>query len=247
MTQQTREQVAGLVMAVADTEWFAGVEDRVGTPGIARILSYIREGLGWDSAYRRDGDFAWCGAFVAYCWAAAGLHPVLRRECFASTYRLWCYGRHLGEFHPWTRVRLTPGGSSVSLRQWWEELSAARGVDCRRLMQRCAPGKPLEWEPAAGDVALVGADPALDPGKIPEWGQHVALVRRYDPRGVIETVEGNAWGLGPAPEGEVRQYEGVVHCVRPLLTPEDWRRLTYHVRYIIRPGLADCVPGVEYL
>jgi hypothetical protein len=136
----------------------------------------------------------------------------------------------------------------LSLRQWWEELSAARGVDCRRLAQRCAPGKPLEWEPAAGDVALVGADPALDPGKIPEWGQHVALVRSYDAaRGVIETVEGNATGRGPREEGhpEGRRYEGVVRCVRPLPTADNGR--TYHVRYVIRPGLADCVPGVEYL
>lgn len=59
-------------------------------------------GLGWPSAqgggsvvgpYRGNGDFAWCGAFAATCWAAAGLLADVRRAHFASTHRLARWSR----------------------------------------------------------------------------------------------------------------------------------------------------------
>lgn len=56
-----------------------------------RIRAYIGEGLGWKAdaeRYEHDGQFAWCGAFVAYCYAQAGLKPELRLKHLASTYRL---------------------------------------------------------------------------------------------------------------------------------------------------------------
>ena len=37
--------------------------------------------------YERNGDFAWCGAFAAYCWSSLKLD--IRKRTFPSTYRLW--------------------------------------------------------------------------------------------------------------------------------------------------------------
>lgn len=62
------------------------------------IDSIIELGLGWESRqlggtqkgpYRWNGDFAWCGAFAAWCWRAAGLRAYLRDKSLASTKRLW--------------------------------------------------------------------------------------------------------------------------------------------------------------
>ena len=64
-----------------------------------RVFAYIREGLGWakDTPYLNTGKlelggFEWCGAFMAYCYAA--LKPEIRKQHCASTYRLlaWCEG-----------------------------------------------------------------------------------------------------------------------------------------------------------
>lgn len=54
------------------------------------IRTFIGDGLGWPSeaaAYNHDGQFAWCGAFVAWCWRD-GVPLGVRRQYFASTYRL---------------------------------------------------------------------------------------------------------------------------------------------------------------
>lgn len=69
----------------------------------------------------------------------------------------------------------------------------------------------------------------------------VRHVRRED--GVLETFEGNAYGLGP--KGGALRY-GVVKTERPIGAR---RRAKYHVRRIIRPSIFDFLPAdvVEYV
>ena len=56
-----------------------------------RINTYIRsvEGLGWtwEKEYIKNGQFAWCGAFAAFCWTA--VKPSIRKKIFPSCYRLY--------------------------------------------------------------------------------------------------------------------------------------------------------------
>lgn len=57
----------------------------------AEIDRYIRsrEGLGWSwsDEYQRNGQFAWCGAFAAFCWTQVKF-PI-RQKIFPSCYRLY--------------------------------------------------------------------------------------------------------------------------------------------------------------
>jgi hypothetical protein len=80
------------ILAAAVEEWESHVEEPPGQ-GWERIDHYIRsdEGLGWDWAkqYVKDRQFAWCGAFAAYCYGSAGLRLSIRKRVFPSTYRLY--------------------------------------------------------------------------------------------------------------------------------------------------------------
>lgn len=85
----------------ARVEWAFGVSEVPGAHGFERINEYIRspDGLGWGwwqgpakKGYDRNRCFEWCGAFAARCWADEVLLSV-RREHFASTYRLMEWGR----------------------------------------------------------------------------------------------------------------------------------------------------------
>lgn len=55
-----------------------------------RINAYIQgsEGLSWtwEEDYTRNGMFAWCGAFAAFCYSA--LASNIRKQIFPSCYRL---------------------------------------------------------------------------------------------------------------------------------------------------------------
>jgi len=87
--------ISRAVIAEARAQWVLGVSEPPGT-GVESIRRYIYEGLGWPAGrwpYEADGDFAWCGAFVAWCYRAAGLRASVRRRHLASTYRL----------HEWSR------------------------------------------------------------------------------------------------------------------------------------------------
>lgn len=57
-----------------------------------RINTYIRtsEGLswGWEKEYVRNGQYAWCGAFAAYCWGAS-VKKNIRQKIFPSCWRLF--------------------------------------------------------------------------------------------------------------------------------------------------------------
>lgn len=202
-------------------------------------------GIGWNwlAPYTGDQSFQWCGAAVATWLAAAGLPLAYRRFAFSSVERIEAWGRFRSYVSTWTHPKFArlPGGEIVAL----DELHSALG---RRLIQYPRPGTPLSWLPQPGDVVLVGPDPVepMEIGKVRrgEHGRHVALVRSFDVvRGVVETVEGNAGGFGPAGE---KIADGCVHATRPLPRGGETAR-TYHVRTIIRPGLADFVRGVELL
>jgi len=107
----TWAEVGAAVLEVAEREWRRPVvepnRDGQVRAGAGRINEYIRGalGLGWPTAqvgvpsvaYTRNGQFAWCGAFAAYCWGAgAGLRADLRRLACPSTFRLWELARQQG-------------------------------------------------------------------------------------------------------------------------------------------------------
>ena len=68
------------------------------------IDDFIRSpvGLGWEwrQAYRGDGDFKWCGAFVAASWSHGGLVMRVREHNVASTARLKAWGRGARHVRP---------------------------------------------------------------------------------------------------------------------------------------------------
>jgi hypothetical protein len=68
-------------------EWELNVKD----PS-KRINAYIRtsEGIawGWEKEYTKNGQFAWCGAFAAYCWGMS-VKKTIRQKIFPSCYRLY--------------------------------------------------------------------------------------------------------------------------------------------------------------
>lgn len=85
----------------ARVEWAFGVSEMPGPHGFERISEYIRspDGLGWGwwkgpdgKGYDRNRCFEWCGAFAARCWSDETSLSI-RREHFASTYRLAEWGR----------------------------------------------------------------------------------------------------------------------------------------------------------
>jgi hypothetical protein len=101
-------------IAVAHSEW----KSKVFEPGRGydapahdpayerRIDEYIRGpyGLHWPGAkmgpngllrepYRKNGDFAWCGAFVAFCYGCVGLKREIRHSIFPSTERIYSWAR----------------------------------------------------------------------------------------------------------------------------------------------------------
>ena len=173
------------MLAAADAEWVRPVVEPPG-PNVDRIDSFIRggQGLDWPTAkvgvpsvaYTRNGQFAWCLAFMAHCWGAAGLRRALRYHVCSSTYRLWALGT---------------GVPSVV-----KKVGRSEGF----LFQELRHGRDPEWEPGPGDVLIVG--PRRDLAK--PWSCHGTLVREVDwGRGEILTVEGNAKGVQP--DGEVRE------------------------------------------
>jgi hypothetical protein len=92
----THEERVAKILSVAREEWLRDVAEPP-AKGKDRISTYIRDaqGLGWDwsESYKRNGQFAWCGAFAAYCFGAAGIRADIRRRSMASCYRLWRWAR----------------------------------------------------------------------------------------------------------------------------------------------------------
>jgi len=119
---------AQAVLAAADAECRRGVAEP-GTPnmpnGATIIDDYIRGpmGLGWNTCdvktwkpgvpYTRNGQFAWCGAFAARCWAAAGLKLALRQKYLAGTGRLYRWAHADGSARLVAPRDLRPGDIAV--------------------------------------------------------------------------------------------------------------------------------------
>ena len=81
-----RSEQSSVAIDRALAEWSSMVEepDR-------RIDTYIRsmDGIGWnwEKEYTRNGQFAWCGAFAAFCYRAVKFKT--RQKIFPSCYRLY--------------------------------------------------------------------------------------------------------------------------------------------------------------
>jgi len=182
--------------------WHAGVQEPTRKawkdPAFADDRAWIdatirtADGLGWSrcsplvSAFRWDGDFEWCGAFAAYCWARAVTLDV-RRRYYASTYRLDRYGKHRRAF-----AERVP-----AVAEWQRRAYLAIGGDGLEVD---------EFGPRAGDILIVGGAPG-------SYGTHITIVERWDSDAeTFSTVEGNATGRGP--KGD--RYQGVVRRERDL-------------------------------
>lgn len=123
---------AEAVLRMAEAEWRSGVAEP-GTPGMPNgvtiIDRYIRGalGLGWSTCdivnwkpgvpYTRNGQFAWCGAFAAFCYGSAGLKAELRSKHFSGTPRLYKWAKGTprfiaaaGDMHRGDIVVVGPGG-----------------------------------------------------------------------------------------------------------------------------------------
>lgn len=82
-------------LEIALEEWSQNIVEPKGRVKKHRILDYINEGLKWaryGKSYQ-NRKFAWCGAFMAFCWRDMLSEKVRYYDC-ASTYRLqeWAKG-----------------------------------------------------------------------------------------------------------------------------------------------------------
>ena len=88
----------------AEAEW-----QRVVKEPDSRIDDYIRsrDGIGWtwEKPYTRNGQFAWCGAFAAFCWSSVRFS--IRQKIFPSCYRL--YSRWLNTARHIEADQMLPG------------------------------------------------------------------------------------------------------------------------------------------
>lgn len=190
------------------------------------IDSYIRHGVLMGGVqnpksfkYTKDGDYEWCGAFVAHCWEPF-IQADLRQLYFPSTYRLDCYGRYLAGFQ-------TPNAQAVA-KKYQKPSMPEEARKYLRLTYMSSVDEVNDFAPRAGDILLVGTSMG------PAYGAHVTLIEKWDPATkIFHTVEGNGTGLGP--DGKRRQ--GVVKAQRPLGGVAPGK--TYHALRIIRPGLSD--------
>tara|TARA_R100001460_G_C3528764_1_gene173302 strand:- start:98 stop:793 length:696 start_codon:yes stop_codon:yes gene_type:complete len=75
----------------AEKEWELNVTEPNGGGNWQRINSYIKstDGIGWtwEDDYVKNGQFAWCGAFAAYCFGDM-VNLQVRKNTFPSCYRM---------------------------------------------------------------------------------------------------------------------------------------------------------------
>ncbi len=145
------------VLATAVLEWERGVREPPGQ-GWERIDDYIRSaaGLNWhgEVRYTRNTQFAWCGAFAAFCFEAAGLSAEIRKKVMPSTYRIhtWAKGtarmRRIQEVARGDIVIVGPVGG----KRWGRTSPSATPSTARAA--RSAPWRatPAEPGPAATDT-----------------------------------------------------------------------------------------------
>lgn len=154
---------------------------------------YASNGLGWASA-----DL-WCGAFVAYCWKS--IHPRLRKDLFASTYRLWLYGQYQADSNLWKPTM----ANGINIR-YYNQTHGGLRLFAKDF--RCA---------IPGDICIVGQ------GK---YGSHITLVVNRTDAG-LETISGNGLGiringsLGPGVVKNLYKPEQVRFIIRPSVADLD--------------------------
>ena len=73
------------------SEWDKNVTEPEYDGDWQRINTYIKgvDGIGWtwEKDYTKNGQFAWCGAFAAFCYTR--INAKIRQKVFPSCYRLW--------------------------------------------------------------------------------------------------------------------------------------------------------------
>lgn len=93
-------------------EWHRDVREPPGT-GWERIDAYVRGALGlgwaWEKPYKRNGQFAWCGAFASFAYGQAGIAATIRQKHFASCFRLWRWSADTPRRVDWKSGDIRPG------------------------------------------------------------------------------------------------------------------------------------------
>lgn len=79
------------VLKRSENEFNLNVTEPGGGGDSSRINTYIKsvEGIGWDweKDYTKNGQFAWCGAFAAFCYNSVRFN--IRYKIFPSCYRMY--------------------------------------------------------------------------------------------------------------------------------------------------------------
>lgn len=180
------------------------------------IRSPIGLNWSWYKEYIKNGDYEWCGAFAATCWAVAGLLLPWRYSFWSSTFRLeqWSHYRPFESTSSGTKPA-TGGRMVIELNT---ESKPSHAV---------FPDGTL---PREGDVVMVGMDKSGQ-------GTHITIAGSYDATtGTFHTIEGNGTGIWP----DGTKQHGVIKAIRRIGLQPGQSPQTYHVRRVIRPGLADC-------
>ncbi len=217
-----------LAVMRAKSLWLSDIIDppdgSVTYEGSRRLINeFIRDAGGlhwtWEPQYVQNGDFEWCGSYIAAAWSKVRLSLRWRQAFFASTYRLDRWGQYLGlESHdnpvhpdlPRRYLRLDEASSPARVHF---------GDD---------PGDEYS-DPQPGDILLVG-------GEQTGYGKHIALVERWNPdSGRFTTLEGNATGQGPRGE----RIHGVIRTTRRVGLDRADPPTMYHARRLIRPSVHD--------
>lgn len=216
------EIVGGKALGLALSLWEMGIIDpkRGATSPVSvdsrnHIQAFIREGLEWGDTYTGDGDFEWCGAFAAYCWAFVGLKSLWRKDFWASTYRLNAYGSYRPLVFP-KRTVANPKPDLVKFpfhsTRLYQDLNNIDTTKSHTL-----------YKPLPGDILLVGDKRG--------YGTHITMVESFSPKtGVFKTVSGNGVGMLGANFG---RGQGVV---------KKNYTLGKGPRVLIRPSASDITP-----
>jgi hypothetical protein len=219
-------------VTIAQQEFSLVVKDDPLTPNFNNIQKYLIEGCDVRNAYRKNGSYAWCGCFVAYCYKDF-LSPVIRYRLFRSTYRLFLYALNILDANLWTYNSLLIKDEALPVitssyfikdllqeyprRVWFPNYTRNKYKDkWWRTIEASGQGA---FDIMPGDIMTVG-------GSTNVLGSHIVLVESSN-GDTINTVEGNATGLG----ADGTTYEGVVRKSRTLS----------EVVMIVRPSVIDCI------
>lgn len=182
------------VVAIALAEHARVVQEPpAGNP--ARIREYINAIGGPGDAYDSDGDWAWCGAFAAFCLIQAGARADLLAQKspaemggLGSHYRMWYLARAGGRRFIERAADLRPGDVFV--------------VGRRKPGMRPWGGKDAHIVIAASTAFRNGTVPTVEGNA---WGQlghgkdGEGVIRRSRPTVATADVRGFLFGLRLAP------------------------------------------------